>query len=347
MASGPNPSISNVSNSLTAQAIHFVDKLVPNLKGQTNAFFKLVTKMEQPLGAGINGRQFEYSTLDSNVNPSTDGQIGSPVFVPQNQSSYQLSEWSDYTNFSRFSVAAAIDDQVGNSAVEMSYRAGQSLSELYSTFYDGLSSVDANVNASSLLTSPYLFNLGTLRTMKEELVAISVLPCEGDFYCAAISPNVLNDLLNATGVNASLIDYVKYDAKRAEAFEKIAAGDQMTPYDFPTTGVRAYQTPFVLVTPDFASAGLGSSYRTYVGGMESARGYWLPVPGDTEMDGGDWHDIECFVTKDAARSSFDPTGTIGAWAGYMFHQTITGPPVTGLNTQRARFCDSIPAIQYS
>lgn len=31
MAGGPNPSISNVGNSLTAQAFYFVSKLVPNL----------------------------------------------------------------------------------------------------------------------------------------------------------------------------------------------------------------------------------------------------------------------------------------------------------------------------
>lgn len=345
MPGGPNPSISNVGNSLTAQAIYFVSKLVPNLKGQTNAFFEMTEKMSQPLGVGINGRQFEYSTLPANINSTTDGQISSPIFVPQNQSSYQLSEWSDYTNFSRFTVAAAIDDQVGNSATEMSYRAGQSLSELYSAFYDGLSAVDSAVNASSLISSPFLMTLVALRSMKEELVSISVMPKRDSEYVGAISPNVVNDILNGSGLNTSLIDWAKYDAKRSDAFEKIAAGDQLTPVRLQTTGICFYQTPFVTKTPDFSSAGLGSSFRTYVAGQEAARGYWLPVPGDTEMDGGDWHDIECFVTKDAARSAFDPTGTIGAWAGYIFHQTITGPPLTGVDTQRVRWMDSIPAIQ--
>jgi hypothetical protein len=345
MGSGPNPSISNVANSLTAQAIHYNTRIVPNLKGQTNAFFEMVEKVQQPTGSGINGRFFEYVTLDGNTNPSQDGQVGSPVFVQQEESSYSLSEWSDYTNFSRFDVAAAIDDQVGNSAEEMSYRAGQSLSELYSTFFDGLSAVDSAVNASSLLISPYTMGIQNIRSMKQELVSIGVLPCKGDLYCMAISSNVLNDLLNASGTNASLIDYVKYDAKRAEAFEKIAAGDQLTPYTFPTTGVRAYQTPFVTKTSDYQSAGLGTAFRSYIAGHWAAAGVWLAVPGDTDMDGGDWHDIECFVTKDAARSTYDPTGTIGAWAGYMFHQTITGPPITGTDTQRVRYCDSIPAIQ--
>lgn len=345
MAGGPNPSISNVGNSLTAQAIYFVSKLVPNLKGQTNAFFEMTEKMAQPLGVGINGRQFQYSTVPGNTSSTTDGQIGSPIFIPQNQSSYQLSEWSDYTNFSRFTVAAAIDDQVGNSAVEMSYRAGQSLSQLYSTFYDGLSAIDSAVNASALLTTPYVSTIITIRSIKEELVSISAMPKEGGEYVGAMSSNVVNDLLNGQGLNASIIDWAKYDAKRGEAFEKIAAGDQLTPVRFQTTGTCFYQTPFVTKTADYQSAGLGSAFRTYLAGQEAGRGYWLPVPGDTDMDGGDWHDIECFVTKDAARSAFDPTGTIGAWAGYIFHQTITGRPVTGVDTQTLRFFDSIPAIQ--
>jgi hypothetical protein len=305
----------------------------------------MTEKMPFPLGSGINGRQYQYSTLPGNINSTTDGQISSPIFVPQNQSNFSLAEWSDYTNFSRFVVAAAIDDQVGNSSKEMSYRAGQSLSVLYSTFYDGLSAVDSAVNASSLLSSPYLFTIITARTMKEELVSISALPKRGDEYVGAISPNVVNDILNGQGLNASLIDWAKYDAKRSDAFEKIAAGDQLTPVRLQTTGICFYQTPFVTKTADYQSAGLGSAFRTYVAGEEAGRGYWLPVPGDTEMDGGDWHDIECFVTKDAARSAFDPTGTIGAWAGYIFHQTITGRPVTGIDTQTLRFADSIPSIQ--
>jgi hypothetical protein len=32
-------------------------------------------------------------------------------------------------------------------------------------------------------------------------------------------------------------------------------------------------------------------------------------------------------------------------ASYRFHQTVTLPPATGLNTQRIRFIDSVPAIQ--
>jgi hypothetical protein len=341
---GPNPSISNVANSLTSQAIYFNSKLVPNFKGNTHAFFEMVEKMQQPLGAGVNGAQYEYSTLDANTNSSQDGQIGSPVFVPQNKSTWSLSEWSDYTNFSRMNISAALDDQVGNSAEEMSYRAGQSLSDLYSAFFDNLSTVDTAVDASSLLSTPYVLSLINVRTMKDELASLSMPPKDGE-YRGAISSNVLNDLLNGTAVNGSMIDWAKYGDKRAGEFEKISNGDHLTPVRLQTTGVCLYQTPFVHKTPNYKSAGLGTAYRTYVAGAEAARGYWLAVPGDTNLDGGDWHDIECFVEKNAARSSFDVTGTIGGWAGYIFHQTITGRPIVGLNTQPVRFADSIPAIQ--
>ena len=42
--------------------------------------------------------------------------------------------------------------------------------------------------------------------------------------------------------------------------------------------------------------------------------WWLQVPGDTDLDEGDWRTIETSVVTDAPKSSFDPVGTIGGWA---------------------------------
>jgi hypothetical protein len=340
--SGPNPSAGNVGNTLTAQAILFDSELVPALHGQTNAFFNLAVRRNQPTGAGINRKLYQYSTLGPNTSASGDGVVGSPIFVTQNQSQAQLSEWSDYSNFSGFSVAAAIDDVVGNSATELGYRAGQSLSLLYSAFFDSLVNVDANV-AYSVAVAANPLTIVDVRTMKEELVALSVLPCRGTEYCGAISANVVNDLLNGTGVNASLIDWAKYDKNRSDEFEKIAAGDQMTPIRLQTTGVTFYQTPFVTQTPDFSSS--KTAFRTYIAGAYAGIGVWMQVPGDVSMGDGSWQDIDCKVVKNAESSAFDPVGTIGAWSSYKFHQTITGIPVVGLNTQRLRYVDSVPAIQ--
>jgi hypothetical protein len=297
----------------------------------------------QPTGSGINRNFFQYSTLGANVTPTTDGAIGNPIYVPQNTSAAQLAEWSDYTNFSAFQVASSIDNVVGNSAVELGYRAGQSLSELYSTFFDALVNVDSAVNATGTPGVTPL-DLPTVRTLKEELVSINVMPVhtEGE-YVGAISPNVVNDILNGQSVNASLIDWAKYDKERAKDFERIASGDQLVPIRLQTTGVCFYQTPFVTKTPSFS--GGKTAYRTYIAGDYAAVGVWLPVPGDTDMGESDWRDISCKVVKSLPDSSYDPTGTIGALASYRFHQTITGRPVTGTNTQSLRYIDSVPAIQ--
>jgi hypothetical protein len=74
-------------------------------------------------------------------------------------------------------------------------------------------------------------------------------------------------------------------------------------------------------------------------------GVWLEVPGDTDLQEGDWRVIDCRVVENAPASSYDPVGTIGGWCSYKFHQTVTLPPQTGLNSQRVRYIDSVPAIQ--
>lgn len=344
---GPIPSAANVGNVLTAQAIDFDNELIPNLKGNTNAFMKAATRRVQKLGTGINRTFFMYQELGAALNQSTDGAVGSPEFVGQISLPAQIGEWNNFGNFSAFSVAAAIDDLVPNSAKEASYQVGQTISELYSETIDALSTVDSNVNQSSLLSSPYTQNLAVLREMKQQLVAIGVHGGhEGGKFCGQISPNVLGDVWNGTTVNNSAIDFWKYTKEGQDMYNKMAGQvDQDLPIELPGTGIVFYQTPFVLKTANYKSTGL-NSYRTYICGDYALIGVWLEVPGDTDLDDGDWRTIECGVVNKAPSSVSDPTATIGAWWWYRFHQTVTGPPVYGsANSQRVRYCDSVPAIQ--
>lgn len=231
---------------------------------------------------------------------------------------------------------------MGNSAKELSYQAGQSISELYSAVADSASSVDANVNQSSLLSSPYTADLGTLRQLKQQLVSKNVLPCKNGKFYGAISPNVLGDIYNATTVNNSIVDLWKYE--NMEKYDRTAGSDQKMGIVLPGTNIVFKQTPFVTTTANYSGSGK-IAYRTYVFGNYAMIGVWLEVPGDTSLQDGDYRTIDCRVVTDAPASSFDPVSTIGGWASYKFHQTVTLPPATGLNTQRIRFLDSVPAIQ--
>lgn len=340
--SGPNPSGQNVSNVLTAQAILFDKELIPNLKGETDAFVAAAERRVQGLHMGINRQFFQYNTLTGDVVPNADGAVGAPEIISQISAAAQVGEWNNYANFSAFAIAASIDELVGNSAVELGYQAGQSISELYSAVVDSASAVDGNVNQSGLLSSPFTIDLGTIRQLKQQLVSANVLPCKKGKFMGVISPNVLGDIFNSTTVNNSIVDLWKLG--NIDKFDKMAGSDQTMEIELPGTNLVLRQTPFVTKTSNYQSSGK-TAYRTYVFGNYAIIGVWLEVPGDTNLDEGDWRTIDCRVVTDAPPSAFDPTATIGGWASYRFHQTVTLPPATGTNTQRIRYADSVPAIQ--
>lgn len=342
MGTGPSPSSQNVANVLTAQAVLFDKELIPNLKGQTDAFVAAAERRVQGLGMGINRTFFQYNTLAGDTVQSADGTVGSPEFVSQISAPAQLGEWNNYTNFSSFAIAAAIDDLVGNSAVELGYQAGQSISELYSSVTDSASTVDGNVNQSALLSTPFTLDLATIRELKQQLVSIDVLPCKNGRFMGAISPNVLGDIYNSTTVNNSIVDFWKYGEQAK--FDEMAGSDQTKDIVLPGTNLVFRQTPFVTKTSNYSGSGK-TAYRTYVFGNYALIGVWLEVPGDIDLGDGDWKTIDCKVVTDAPPSSFDPTATIGGWCSYRFHQTVTLPPATGTNSQRIRYIDSVPAIQ--
>lgn len=344
MAGGPNPSAVNVGNILTAQSILFDKELIPNLKGETDAFIVAAERRVQPNNSGINRQFFQYNTLTGDTVQAGDGVVGSPEFVGQISAPAQLGEWNNYTNFSAFVVASALDDLVGNSAVELGYQAGQSISELYSAVADsaGLAAVDTQVNQSSLIASPFTLDLATVRELKQQLVSKNVLPNRNGKFSGVVSPNVLGDIFNATTVNNSIVDLWKLG--NIDKFDKIAGADQKMDIELPGTNIVLRQTPFVTTTANYSGSGK-IAYRTYVFGNYALIGVWQAVPGDTELGDGDWRTVDCKVVENAPASAFDPVGTIGSWCSYRFHQTVTLPPARGANTQRMRFIDSVPAIQ--
>jgi hypothetical protein len=339
---GANPSAGNVGNVLTAQAILFDKELIPNLKGRTDAFVVAAERKVQGLHMGINRTMYEYQTLAGSTGSVTDGLISTPEQISQLTISAQVSEWNNYTNFSAMVVAAAIDDLPGNSATELGYQAGQTISELYSAVADSSAGVDPQVEQSNLLVSPFTLDLATIRELKQQMVSHNILPNRKGMFAGAISPNVLGDIYNATTVNNSIVDLWKLG--NIGKFDKMAGSDQSMDIELPGTGILFRQTPFVTKTPNYES-GTATAYRTYVFGNFAMIGIWLQVSGDTALNEGDWKTIDCRVVTDAPPSSYDPVATIGAWCSYRFHQTVSLVPYAGSFTQRIRYIDSVPAIQ--
>ena len=103
-------------------------------------------------------------------------------------------------------------------------------------------------------------------------------------------------------------------------FDEMAGSDQTKEIELPGTNVVFRQTPFVTQTPNYLGGG-SIAFRTYIFGNYAMIGVWLEVPGDTDLDEGDWRTIDCKVVTDAPPSSFDPTATIGGWCAYKFHRS--------------------------
>ena len=375
----PSTNTINAANILTAATIIFDKELIPNLKGETDAFVAVAERRVQPLNMGINRTFFQYQTLsgagtDEAFSGSdiyevpmaavADGTVGSPQTMGQLKTSpAALGEWNNYANFSAFAIAASIDELVGNSAVELGYQAGQAISEIYSECADFAAGVDPYVNQSALLASPWTLDLATFRELKQQLIAKNVLPCKKGKFMGVVSPNVMGDLFNATTVNNSVVDLWKYT--NLEKFNAIAGSDQKAEIELPGTNIVIRQTPFVTLTYGYAgytsagtpspsgtagtypNTGTSTAFRSYVFGNYSMIGVWLEVPGDTDLDEGDWRTIKTNVVTDAPPSSFDPVATIGGWCSFRFHHTITLPPYLASNGQyqRIRWIDSVPAIQ--
>jgi hypothetical protein len=312
-----NPAANSVANTLTAQAIHFDTELIPNLKGETDAFVQVAERRVQGMNMGINRTFFQYNTLSGDTVQSGDGVIGAPEYISQLSAPAQLGEWNNFANFSAFAIASAIDELVGNSANELGYQAGQSISELYSAVADSASNVDANVSQNGLLVTPFTLDLATVREMKQQLVSIDVLPCKKGEYYGVISPNVLGDIYNATTVNNSIIDNWKHTKEGQEKFDKMAGSDQKEAILLPGTNIRFRQTPFVTKTANYSGSGK-TAYRTYIFGNYAMIGVWLEVPGDTDLGDGNYRTIDCRVVTDAPPSAWDPTATIGGWCSYRF-----------------------------
>jgi len=68
----------------------------------------------------------------------------------------------------------------------------------------------------------------------------------------------------------------------------------------------------------------------------------MRVPGDTSFGDADWKTIKTNIVTDAPDSSFDPTGTIGAWVSTRAFDVHSSAVHQG--TARIRFIDAVPQL---
>ena len=332
-------SIFNAANTVgslsQANIIDYDRKFVKNLKGRT-PFVNCTDIRYQAQHSGINHALFMYQPLGGNTVQQQDGVVGSPISITVDTNSLTLGEFGDFTTFSAFALAAALDSPMASSAKEMAYRAAQSLNTLVRNVADSLNSIDGTVDDN--ITSGAALQMSDVVSNQQSLVGRGVQPFKAGRFCGAIHPFVWGDLRNGTTVNNSVVDILKYTEEGHRKLDELSAADQDHAIELPGTGIEFYQSPFVTQVPNLHSTSTGLS--TYIFGEEAIVSVFLKVPGDTNVENGDWRRINCY-TSAFNPTAFDPEGTIGGAVSYRFHYAATPPPDT---VMRARVIASVSAV---
>ena len=286
-----------------------------------------------------------YVPLAANTTQTTEGTVGSGIAVNVLTSTATIGEYADYANFSSLSLATAIDNTVENVARELAYRLGESLSGLVRATADGANAVDASVLVqlgATSLTSFTTLSLSQIRNSVQSLAGRSVRPFDeaSKTFCGVIHPFAVGDVL-ADNSNDSPIDILKHTPVGLARMEDLISVDLTEMIEFPSSGVRFFQTNQVTQTANYKSVTGLTALRTYIFGRDGIFSIKLGAQGDTGFGDGEWQNIKCNIVQNAEPSVADPEGLIPGWTSYRVHFTTSLGPDT---TIRIREIDAASAI---
>lgn len=335
---------SNVTANLPQSTVKFYDKeFVENLKAET-PFVRCAERRDLPLNSGNQLVLFEYNTFGANTSQASEGNPGQGITASLVSNTSTIGEYADYASFSSLSLATAIDDTLGNVAKEMSYRLGQSLSNLVRYSVDGASAIDSSVlvQLSAASSSSYTtLSIGAIRAAIQSLAGRSVKPfIEGKKrFAGIVHPFAWGDAINDTS-NNSPIDVLKHTSEGLMRMEELPSADLTEVFELPGTGVDFFQTNLVTQTSNYKTTG-ATALRTYIFGRDGVIAINLAGRGDTPYGDGNYRGIKCNVVQNAPISVSDPEGLIPGWTSYKVHFTVTLPPDS---TQRVRLIDALSGI---
>jgi hypothetical protein len=227
----------------------------------------------------------------------------------------------------------------------MSYRLGESLSGLVRATADGANAVDSSVLtqlAASSTTSYTTLSLSQIRNSVQALAGRSVRPFDeaSKSFCGVIHPFAVGDVL-ADATNNSPIDILKHTPVGLARMEDLVSVDLQEMIEFPSSGVRFFQTNLVTQTSSYKSISGLTALRTYIFGRDGIFSIKLGAQGDTGFGDGSYMNIKCNIVQNAEPTVADPEGLIPGWTSYRVHFTTSLGPDT---TIRIREIDAASAI---
>lgn len=324
-----------------ALTTHYNRNFIENLKART-VKLRLCTRFPMPSHAGQIFRTFMIQPLSSNTTQQAEGTVGSGISVTINYQDYVLGQWADYLNISDKAFITTISDDLMNYEREMAYRLAKTIDDIVTVFFDYLRTLDPKTANNDVLTAPYHFTHQQIQQVPFSLEGQNVMPMDLGYFCGAVHPFFIGDLLGVDTTNNSITDILKRTPEGLMKLEELPNGpdgDEVNYFDL--SGGRWLRTTNCTqsTTSPVAIAANATSIRTYMAGKDAMVAIKLDRPDRTTIDDGKYRNMTLWRGEYKPGNVADPAGVIGAGTSYNAILAFGVPPDV---TSRARCFDAIP-----
>jgi N4-gp56 family major capsid protein len=290
-----------------------VENLKPNLP-----FVAVTSRRKLPDRNGRTIQLFGYDLLPANVQPGTEGTVGTGISPTTSVRNVTVNQYFDFASFSDFLVETAIDPIVENTAAEMGFRAALTANTLARMEFEAQAASDpAAVIAGQ---ADEFLSAALVRQGVFHLRGLDVRPQADGLFAGIIHPFPAYDLMN-DNVAGGVIDILKYHKEGAEELMRGVQGYRVIDIG----GVRFIETTTATIYHDEPEQGR-TAYGTLIVGQDAVFSVSL---GATEIP--EQRNFQLIV-RNWEPSAADPARVIGASCAYNFkYGALRVPQAAGLH----------------
>jgi hypothetical protein len=293
-----------------------------------------VERRPLPENSGNTLNLFEYVPFGPDLSQAPEGTVDSGETINILTDKIVIGNYSDYLNYSKFSMQLAIDPALENGSKELAYQAALTVAYLIKNTTDALVNVDSSTLMQNAFNVP--FSKSNIINAVASLRQRNVHPMEDGLFCGLITPLAWGDAMNDTS-NNSLSDVLKRSTEGTSILKELPGGkgDYVAVLDW--AGGRFFETTIVTQTPNYLTHSGVTAFRTYLYGENGVIAISMGAKENTQLGDGDWRNLKVITKRYDDASVSDPAGMIGGSCAYNFNFALGLVPDT---TGRVRMIDA-------
>lgn len=337
LGDGVSPASMGMVDLPQSQVMAYDKEFVESLKAET-PWVRCTTRKTLEQNSGNQLKLFMYQNLGPNTTQAAEGTVSTGLKAQVLNNYSTIGQYADFVNTSDISMQTSLDDTLLALSKLMGYRLAQTVNLIVQSTADAAAGVDASVNAHS---KAYNVPVATtdITTNVQSLSGRNVLPFANGTYTGVVHSFIVGDFIN-DNANNGITDVLKRTAEGAQALRELPSpdGDMVPVLDW--GGVRFHQSTLVKQTPNYQGHG-ATALRTYIVGQGALFTISLGAKDNTDINDGNWRNLEVWMKRLTEPSGYDPSRMIGGFASYNAKMTASLPPDP---VQRLRFFDAVPVV---